>query len=889
MSFLSKTLFLAAKLRQGRHARGGVMLFISLFLGVASVAAIGSFAASVMAGMRQEGAAILGGDIKITVNQRHFSEDEKIWLQNQSQEMSFGAATRTMIASQNRTAMVDMTLVDPNHYPLNGRVNYIVSTQVPPDNVRGNSPHPNVEPAPKLSEILAEGGVLLGPSLVQQWGLQLGDHVQLNNLELVFRGIITENSPGGNGRPALGALMLANYAQLASSGLAEAGSLFSSLAWLRLKPNQTIADFRTHAQKEFPHAGWQIIDRDDPNPSLSRFIDWVQKFLSLAGLASLLLGGMSVSHGLVNRIQKREADLALVKLLGATPSLVLGSELVNIARVLLSAIILGLVVGSAVPYLLAVGQQIGHFSIGFPMIAGIYGQKIAMAGLFGIAVSGIAVIKPLARVASLRPALLFRPAASQAPMEQFLGFFRIIRNFNRVSFLSLFGWFVLMGLAIMVIKPWPLGVVFFSLIGIGYLLFRGEAKLLSAICRKIRPKFTTYPALQLALSRLARPNRGYAAVIASFGLSLSLVSMAIFVGVALNHALSSQIPAQAPSHFFLDIGQAQKSEFIALLDESGVTNDPGIGNAVSNPQPKINISPILRGRITEIKGVPVDKVKIPPMIAWSVESDRGLSWSEDLPYGSTLVKGDWWQPKDFGTPLISIEEGLAAGFDLKIGDSMTLTVLGRPITAKIANIRRVNWLSLAINHAILFVPGVLEHAPYTYLATAIIPPESEAKLAAILNRHLPNISVIKIREMLEKMNSNMKSMTSAVRLVAGLLVLVSLLVVGQIILAWVPGRAKDIAISQVLGATPAMLRRSILIEFALIGFLVTLLAFEVGIGCAIFVSQGIMRLPFELPRFDMILGLFSLIALGIGIAVLVSLAVSEVILRKPLAALLRQG
>ena len=343
-----------------------------------------------------------------------------------------------------------------------------------------------------------------------------------------------------------------------------------------------------------------------------------------------------------------------------------------------------------------------------------------------------------------------------------------------------------------------------------------------------------------------------------------------------------------PQSFFLDIGQAQKSEFIALLDESGVRNDPLIGKAVNSPQPKINISPILRGRITEIKGVPVDKMKIPPLIAWSVESDRGLSWSEDIPYGSILIKGDWWQPKDFGTPLISIEEGLAAGFDLKIGDSMTLTVLGRPITAKIANIRRVNWLSLAINQAILFVPGVLEQAPYTYLATAIIPPESEGKLVTILNQHLPNISVIKIREMLEKMNSNMKSMTSAVRLVAGCWYWCRYWWSDK--LSWLgAGPAKDIAVSQVLGATQGMLRRSILIEFTIIGFLVTLLAFEVGIGFAVFVAQGIMRLPFELPRFDMILGLFSLIALGIGISVLVSLAVSEVILRKPLAVLLRQG
>ena len=794
-----------------------------------------------------------------------------------------------MITSQNRTAMVDMTLVDPTHYPLFGQVKFNLSSQVP----SADTPQPDANSSAKLAEILANDGVLLGPTLVQQWGLQLGDKIQLNAVNLVFRGIVTENSPGGNGRPALGTLLIANYAQLAASNLAESGSLFSSLAWLRLKPGLTIADFRRQAHTDFPHAGWQIIDRDDPNPSLSRFIDWVQKFLSLAGLASLLLGGMAVSHGLVHRIQKRETDLALVKLLGGTPSLVLASELVNIARVLLWAIISGLVVGGIVPYLLALGQELGQFSIGFPMIAGIYGQKLAIAGGFGIAVAGIAVIKPLARVASLRPALLFRPAASRAPLEQFLGIFRIIRNFNLVSFLSIMGWLVLMGLAILIIKPWPLGVVFFTLIGLGYALFRGEAKLLSAICRKIRPKFTAYPALQLALARLARPNRGYAAVIASFGLSLSLVSMAIFVGVALNHALSSQIPAQAPSHFFLDIGQAQKGEFVTLLSGIGVKNDPVVGHMAGRDEPnslqKVNISPILRGRLTEIKGIPVAQMKIPPMIAWSVESDRGLSWSEDLPYGSTLVKGDWWQRKDFGTPLISIEEGLAAGFDLKIGDSMTLAVLGRPITAKIANIRRVNWLSLSINYAILFIPGVLDQAPYNYMATAIIPPDSEGKLMTALNQHLPNISVIKIREILEKMSSNIASMTSAVRLVAGLLVLVSLLVVGQIILAWVPGRAKDIAISQVLGATPAMLRRSVVIEFAIIGFLVTLLAFEVGIGCAVFLSQGVMRLPFELPRFDMFVGLLGLIALGIGISVMVSLAVSEVILRKQLAGLLRQG
>ncbi len=116
---------------------------------------------------------------------------------------------------------------------------------------------------------------------------------------------------------------------------------------------------------------------------------------------------------------------------------------------------------------------------------------------------------------------------------------------------------------------------------------------------------------------------------------------------------------------------------------------------------------MLRGRLVALKGVPVDKIEAPPDSRWALDGERGITYAATTPRGGAVTEGTWW-PADYqGKPLVSFEAELAERFGLTIGDEVTVNVLGREITATIANLRRVEWESLAINFVMVFSPNTL--------------------------------------------------------------------------------------------------------------------------------------------------------------------------------------
>ena len=143
-------------------------------------------------------------------------------------------------------------------------------------------------------------------------------------------------------------------------------------------------------------------------------------------------------------------------------------------------------------------------------------------------------------------------------------------------------------------------------------------------------------------------------------------------------------PGQTPSFFFLDVRSSEADRFSAFVEHEA-------------PDARVECVPMMRGRVVRLDGRRPEEVDAREDARWVLEGDRGITYSTDLPEGSTLVAGDWW-PADYkGPPLVSVEAQVAEGLGLKIGDEIVVNVLGRNIAARIANLRKVNWRSLGIN------------------------------------------------------------------------------------------------------------------------------------------------------------------------------------------------
>jgi putative ABC transport system permease protein len=272
---------------------------------------------------------------------------------------------------------------------------------------------------------------------------------------------------------------------------------------------------------------------------------------------------------------------------------------------------------------------------------------------------------------------------------------------------------------------------------------------------------------------------------------------------------------------------------------------------------------MLRGRITRLKGVPADKVKVSPDAEWVLQGDRGITWAPSPPKGTKLVQGKWWAPDYSGRLLVSFDAESAAGLGLSIGDSVTVNVLGRELTAEIANLREVDWSQLGINFVMVFSPGTLQSAPQTALATVHVPPGQEDRLERAVSERFANISAIRVEEALATLGRILAGVGRAVQAVAAITLAAGLLVLAGVAAALRRRRIYEAVILKVLGATRADLLKALALEHLLIGLATAAIAALFG-GVA---AYALLRLAMELPfRFSPLpMSLAALLSIGFSL------------------------
>jgi putative ABC transport system permease protein len=284
----------------------------------------------------------------------------------------------------------------------------------------------------------------------------------------------------------------------------------------------------------------------------------------------------------------------------------------------------------------------------------------------------------------------------------------------------------------------------------------------------------------------------------------------------------------APTFFFIDIQPDQVADFDALLKSS-----PGVG--------QVRRVPSLRGRIVKINGVPVEQASVMPDAQWAINSDRGLTYSATPPIGSRIVAGDWWPADYSGPPLLSMDAQIAHGMGLKIGDTLTVNVLGREVTATVASLRAIDWTSLGINYVIIFAPGTLEGAPQTHIATARATPEAEDGLERAVTDRFPNVSAIRVKDALDIIARLLGQIAVAVRLTAAITLVAGTLVLAGAVAAGHRRRVYDAVVLKVLGATRGDFGRVFVLEYGLLGLVTASIAALIGSICAYLVLTRILH------------------------------------------------
>jgi putative ABC transport system permease protein len=279
---------------------------------------------------------------------------------------------------------------------------------------------------------------------------------------------------------------------------------------------------------------------------------------------------------------------------------------------------------------------------------------------------------------------------------------------------------------------------------------------------------------------------------------------------------------------------------------------------------------MLRGRITAVKGVAADKVTPEAGSAWALRGDRGLTYSAEVPTGSEVIEGTWW-PKDYtGKPLVSVEQEIAQGLNLKVGDSLKVNVLGREIEVEVANLRQVNWRSMGINFVLVFTPNTLAQAPHSHVVTVEMNGGDEAKLLNTMAATFPSVTAVRVKDALATIGQLLGQMLAAVRGANGLTLLTGILVLAGAMASGLATRSYETVVLKTHGATRAQLLVAFMIEYGLLGLVSALFGVMSGTLGAWYLANFILEMPWSFSWMTAIVTAVVAMVLSIAAGLLVT-------------------
>ena len=805
------SLALRYALRELRGGLRGFYVFIAcIALGVMAIAGVGSVAASLGEGLAREGRTLLGGDVAFSLIQREAKPGEVAFLRSRG-EVSVAATLRAMARTgDGRLALVELKAVDAA-YPMLGEL--------------------TLDPPMPMADLLAERqeasdtafGAAVDSTLLARLDLEVGDRVSIGSATFQIRSVVGAEPDKLAGGVGLGPRFLVSEAGLRATELLQPGSL---VRWIyRVKLPDNAADDRAataltdDARSALPEAGWEIRSRSNASPQLERTISRFTQFLTLVGLAALLVGGVGVANAVKSHIDRRRDVIAVFKALGATGREVFTIYLTQVVVLAVIGSVIGLAVGAALPFII-----VGVFGklLPLPVVPALHPDELALSFVYGLLTALAFGLWPLGRVHDVPVAALFREAVTSEwhrPRWRYLALMAVVIA-------------LLIAVAIGLAYDKRVAAVFVASSIVVFALLRGIAAGLMALARRL-PR-TRITMLRLAIANIYRPGALTPSVVMSLGLGLAVLVTITQIDGNLRRQFMAALPDRAPSFYFIDIPTTEAGRFGAFLKQTA-------------PQSTVEDVPMLRGRIVAARGVKAEDLKPSTDAEWVLQSDRGLTYTGEIPKGSKVVEGKWWGADYDGPPLVSMEKKIADGLKLKIGDEVVVNVLGRDIPATIGNMRTVDWQSLGINFVLVFSPNAFKGAPHTHIATLTeTHPDSagDARIIKSVADAFPMVTSVRVREALETIGTVVTNLVLAIRGASAVTLISAILVLGGALAAGHRHRVYDAVILKTLGATRARLLGAYALEYLMIGFATAIFGVIAGSVAAWLIVTRLMTLSF---------------------------------------------
>ena len=824
MSLPLSTAWRIARRDLNARFRGLRLLLVCIFLGTAALAAIGTLTTAISRELEASGQELLGGDLEVEVWQRTLRPEEVKALSAYG-TISSGYRMQAMASTPEAAAPIELKAVDAK-WPMFGQL------------------------------VLADGRSVGAPTGKEAWiaetalerlGIKVGDSFKVGTVTLRAAGVIKDEPDRLSEGFQLGPTIIVAEGVPAEAGLIAPGALYQSKHRIAFAdPSRDPEAVEEALTKAFPTAGFDIRTRDRASPGADRFVRQMSDFLTLVGLAALVIAGIGIAGGVSSYLDQRRAGIATLKVLGATSGDIVCIYAMQIGVASLAGSALGLAAGVLVTPLLASALQ-GLLPVesGFIIAPG----ALLLAASYGLLVAFAFAAAPLLRARTFPAMALMRS-----------GIVPLARDKRALAATGL-GLAAICALALLTTAQPMLSGGFLIGAGLALGLLAGLGWAIQTLARRLpRPR---NPLLRSAIANIHRPGAPTGALVTALGFGLAAFVLLAAVQSAIDGNIRQRVPMEAPDYFVLDVPPAKEPRFFQLIQaefpKAGIRTVPTMRGAVLAYGPKDKMV-----RVADLEEIPEG--------AWALRGERGLTYADTLPQGNRVVAGEWWSPFHDGEPLVSVDARFAEAVGLKVGDYLTIGILGVERTARVANLREIDWESMGFNFALVFSRNAIADAPHNLSATIDLPDGADAaargRLLRGLVKEMPSASVIEVGGILVEARKLLEQVSLATLAAAGVTVLAGLAVLMGAIAAARAARTYDTVMLRVLGASRRQILLLQLAEYGLLAGVLALVALGLGGGLAWVVITQLFEFDW-LPDWGEVLGV-----LGLGTALVLGFALA---------------
>ncbi len=771
----------------GREFKSGEVrvLAAALALAVAAMTAVGFFTDRVGQSVQARSAEVLAADLVLRSN-RAIPEARDALAAELGLATARTASFPSVVLAGEASALADIEAVAEG-YPLRGRLR--VSARLDADSE-------TVDIVPSPGEAWAD------PRLLARLDAQLGDVIELGQIELEVTRLLDYRPDQGFSFAELAPTLLINLADVAASGLVAPGSRVSYRLLLAGEPG-ALAAYRARVELGI---GERLRGIEDAQPEIGNAVERAGRFIGLASLVSALIAAVAVAMAARRFASRRMDTVALMKCVGAPRRFVLTAMLAQLFVVGLVASLAGLALGwLAQEGLVRILADLVGDKLPPPTLAPAIGGLV----LAGIVLGGFALV-PIIELCRTPPGRVLRrdllpPSAGPLLLYGAAVGGALALLAWQVRDPTLVGWLALGTAGAML-----------GLAAGGWLLVQAASRLRGG-----------GGAWRYGLANVSRRGRDSIIQVGAFGIGLMVLLLLTLVRSGLLEQWRGTLPDDAPNRFLINIQPHEADgvrEFLAARFGGG------------------ELVPLIRARITAINGRPVAEIEFSAPRAQSfIDRESNLSWVAELPRDNRLATGRWWSSGDAAE--VSVETGFARDLGIRLDDRLEFDIAGQRLDVRVTSLREVQWDSFNPNFFMVFPPGLMEGYPLTWISSIHVDRALRGDVLDLV-RAYPSVTVIDIEAAIEQVRAVMDQASLAVQYVFLFALGAGILVMLAVVQSTREERLYESAMLRTLGARKRVVLAGVAVEFAALGLISGVLAAAGATGVAWLLARRVFQLDF---------------------------------------------